>query len=85
MAENTKIASRVKSSDRYDRKVHCPQCRARLMDIHADDLEYKAVLAQIGSRMSFDFSVKCPKCRSLVGISFEHQQIQIAVLGSVSA
>ena len=41
------------------------------MDVHADDIEYKAVLAQIGRKVTFDFSVKCPKCKSIVGISCE--------------
>ena len=64
----------AEETDHHDRKVHCPNCRARLMDIHAKDLEYKAVLAQIGSRMTMDFSMKCPKCKSVVGISFERTE-----------
>ena len=64
----------TEATDHHDRKVHCPNCRARLMDIVADDLEYKAVLAQFGGRRSMDFSMKCPKCKSIVGISFERQQ-----------
>lgn len=65
------------STDRYYPKVHCPQCDARLLDIRSDDLEYRAVIEQMGSRDQFDFSTKCPKCKSIVGITFERKQAQI--------
>lgn len=63
---------------RYYPKVHCPQCDARLLDIRSDDLEYRAVIEQMGSRDQFDFSTKCPKCKSIVGITFERKQAQIS-------
>ena len=69
--EQYNVPPQAKSPDHYARKVYCPKCRARLMDIHAKDLEYKAMLARMGDRLSFDFSMKCPKCGSIVGISFE--------------
>ncbi len=75
---DTKIVIRAKTPDHYERKVHCPKCRARLMDIHAEDIEYKSVLAQIGQQMTFDFSMKCPKCRSIVGISFDRIAPKVA-------
>ena len=64
-------------TDRYSPKVHCPQCDARLLDIRSDDLEYRAVIEQMGNRNQFDFSTKCPKCKSIVGITFERKQAQI--------
>ena len=64
-------------TDRYYPKVHCPQCDARLLDIRSDDLEYRAVIEQMGNRDQFDFSTKCPKCKSIVGITFERKQSQI--------
>ena len=64
-------------TDRYYPKVHCPQCDARLLDIRSDDLEYRAVIEQMGNRDQFDFSTKCPKCKSIVGITFERKRAQI--------
>ena len=64
-------------TDRYYPKVHCPQCNARLLDIRSDDLEYSAIIEQMGNRDQFDFSIKCPKCKSIVGITFERRQAQI--------
>ena len=64
-------------TDRYYPKVHCPQCDARLLDIRSDDLEYRAVIEQMGNRNQFDFSTKCPKCKSIVGITFERKRARI--------
>jgi len=69
----------VKSgADRYYPKVYCPKCDARLMDIRSDNLEYKAVVEQMGNRDQFDFSMKCPKCKSIVGIAFERKRANIS-------
>lgn len=68
--ERHNVPPRSKAPDHYVRKVYCPKCRARLMDIQAKDLEYRAMLAHMGNRLSFDFCMKCPKCGSIVGISF---------------
>lgn len=64
-------------TDRYYLEIHCPQCDARLLDIRSDDLEYRAVIEQMGNRDQFDFSTKCPKCKSIVGITFERKRAQI--------
>jgi len=65
-------------TDRYYPKVRCPKCDARLLDIRSDDLEYKAVIEQMGNREQFDFSTKCPRCKSIVGIAFSRKQAQVS-------
>ena len=72
-------------SDHRDRKVHCPQCRARLMDIQDDSLLYTATLLSANCNAHYALTVKCQKCRSFVGLSFEHKASPIPLLGYVSA
>lgn len=68
--EQHNVPPQPKVPDHYARKVHCPKCRARLMDVQAKDLGYSATLVRMGDKPTFDFSMKCPKCGSIVGISF---------------
>ena len=76
---------RRQHSDHRDRKVHCPQCRARLMDIQDDSLLYTAALLSANCNAHYALTVKCQKCRAFVGLSFEHRPTPIPLLGPVSA
>lgn len=63
--------NRHKTIDHYFRKVNCPQCRVRLMDIHSQSLKHSAALLSSDNMLEHDFSIKCPKCKSVIGITFE--------------
>lgn len=76
---------RRQHSDHRDRKVHCPQCRARLMDIQDDSLLYTATVLSPDYNAHYALTVKCQKCRAFVGLSFEHKPAPIPLLGPVSA
>lgn len=71
MIEIQKVKSRLKTADHYLRKVNCPQCRARLMDIHSERLKHSTSLLINENVLELDFSIKCPKCKSVIGIAFE--------------
>ena len=82
---STTPAPQRQHSDHRDRKVHCPQCRARLMDIQDDSLLYTAALLSANCNAHYALTVKCQKCRSFVGLSFEYRPTAIPLLGTVSA
>ena len=85
MIKTTTSKSRRQHSDHRDRKVHCPQCRARLMDIQDDSLLYTATVLSKNCNAHYALTVKCQKCRAFVGLSFEHRSTPIPLLGPVSA
>ena len=76
---------RRQHSDHRDRKVHCPQCHARLMDIQDDSLLYTATVLSPDCNAHYALTVKCQKCRAFVGLSFEYLPTAIPLLGTVSA
>lgn len=76
---------KLKSADHYDRKIHCPRCRARLMDVAEYGLDYRAVVTEDDRRKGFGLIVKCGRCKATVGITMVHRFISIPVLGSRGA
>ena len=85
MSKTPTSKSQRQHSDHRDRKVHCPQCHARLMDIQDDSLLYTATLLSANCNAHYALTVKCQKCRAFVGLSFEHRSTPIPLLGPVSA
>ncbi len=58
-----------RSADHSNRKVQCPECRARLMDVTDPELEYRAVpIRKNDDTSSFAFTVKCARCKTMVGV-----------------
>lgn len=71
MVETHSMINRYKTRDHYLKKLYCPQCRGRLMDIHSNRLKYSASLLGYDNILEHDVSIKCPKCKSVIGIILE--------------
>ena len=67
MTEN-KIENRAKSPDHYWRKVRCPICGHRLMDVCSETLDCTAEIIMPQDTNTYDMVMKCD-CRKRVGIT----------------
>lgn len=61
----------TKSDFKYKLKIRCPQCRSRICDIVADDLQVCRKKYRIvpGASLENGIAVKCQKCRRISVIS----------------